>query len=331
MQWPVLMSFIAVVLLGGCSSQEERFQNIEPVADKSYYDVIKWRLFTDREEWPEWVESTQHKVPTERVEGNSLSYVVINHATVLIQWRGQNILTDPIYSQRASPLSWLGPKRVRAPGVAFEDLPPIDVVLLSHNHYDHFDSDTLMRLEKEHQPLFVAGLKNGALLKELGLSKVREMKWWESFPLGELKVHFVPAQHWSARGVFDRRKTLWGGFSLKDASGKHVYFAGDTGYGKFFKMIEERLGGVDLAFLPIGAYEPRWFMKPQHINPEEAIMAHFDLKSRSSVGIHFETFQLTNEGFGVPRETLNRLWNSKERQSKFVAPEFGKSILIEDF
>ncbi len=317
------------LLFCSCSSQGERFQNIEPVPDKSFFDVLKWRLFTEREPWPKWIEAPQFKVDKKRIEGDALSYAVINHASVLIQWKGLNILTDPIYSDRSSPVSWAGPKRVRPPGIRFEDLPPIDMVLISHNHYDHLDTETLKRLEESHRPLFVAGLKNGELLRDLGLSQIKEMDWWDSFKMGDVSIYFVPAQHWSARGLFDRRETLWGGYGLKGPRGEHIYFAGDTGYGKFFKIIKERLGPVHLAFLPIGAYEPRWFMKPQHVNPSEAIQAHYDLESKRSVGIHFETFQLTDEGYGEPREALDKEWAEKERKTEFRVPTFGESVLIE--
>jgi L-ascorbate metabolism protein UlaG (beta-lactamase superfamily) len=315
-----------LVLLMGCSSQNERFQNREPFADKSLLDIIKWRLSTKKESWPEWIESEQYNIPHERSE--ELSYTVINHATVLIQWYGLNILTDPVFSKRVSPVSWLGPQRVRLPGVRFEDLPPIDIVLISHNHYDHLDLETLKRLKLKSNPLIVVGLRNGELLESEGLDHYRELDWWQDFERGGLSFSFVPAQHWSARGLFDKRMTLWGGFSIKERAkgAKHVYFAGDTGYGRFFKEIKEKRGRVDVAFLPIGAYEPRWFMKDQHMNPREAIQAHHDLESVYSVGIHFETFQLTDEGVYTPRKTLEHLKEEKELKGEFHAPTFGVTV-----
>lgn len=299
----------------------ERFQNLEPFPDKSFFQLLKWRLFGTREKWPQWVE-TKTSIPPRKSEGDKITYTVINHATVLIQFQGLNILTDPHYSLRSSPVSWAGPKRGRNPGVRFEDLPPIDVVVISHNHYDHLDLPTLKRLQKHSDPVIFVGLKNGKLLKEEGLSKVEEFDWWQEVKLGALSFTFVPGQHWSARGLNDRFETLWGGFFIKGTE-KSVYFAGDTGYGKFFSLIKEKCGKPDLSFIPIGAYEPRWFMKNAHINPEEAIHAHEDLGSGVSVGIHFETFQLTDEAFERPRQDFEKAWEKSGKLGRFFAPEFG--------
>ncbi len=313
-------------MFNSCSSH--KFENIEPIPDKGLWDILKWKFTENQKAWPKWVELPQHTVESERNPSSDIKYSVINHATVLIQWHGVNIITDPIYSERSSPLSWAGPKRVRSPGIAFNDLPPIDLVLISHNHYDHLDIDTLKLLNKRDHPLFVVGQKNGELLKAHGIEKYKEMNWWEEFDFNTLTITFTPSQHWSARGLFDRRETLWGGYSIKDKEQSHIYFAGDTGYGKFFKLIEEKLGAPQLSFLPIGAYAPRWFMKNHHMDPSDAITAHKDLKSSQSVGIHFETFQLTDEAFNEPRTTFNLLWHDEKKMgisTDFFAPEFGKT------
>ncbi|MCR9203278.1 MAG: MBL fold metallo-hydrolase [Halobacteriovoraceae bacterium] len=289
---------------------------------------MKWRLFSSREKWPEWVETQQGKPSLKRVTGFKVHYLPVNHACVLIQFGGKNILTDPIYSQRTSPVSWAGPKRVRKPGISFEDLPPIDMVVISHNHYDHLDLPTLKKLKEKFDPVFYIGLKNGELLKSEGITKIVEMNWWQTEKNDLMDITFVPAQHWSARGLFDRFETLWGGFYLKSKNAK-VYFAGDTGYGNFFTLIKEKLGSPDLSFLPIGAYEPRWFMKNAHMNPTEAVKAHHDLESGHSIGIHFETFQLTNEAFETPRKEFQEAWLKSQKKGSFEAPEFGKEYVLE--
>ncbi|MCF8059013.1 MAG: MBL fold metallo-hydrolase [Bacteriovoracaceae bacterium] len=300
----------------------EKFNNLEPFKAKSFMDLMKWRFTSSREEWPEFVDSTQ-VIPKKRSDKEKVFYTIINHATVLIQISGLNILTDPQYSKRASPFSWIGPKRVREPGISFENLPPIDVVLISHNHYDHLDLPTLKRLSDIFKPEIYVGLKNKPLLEEAGIVNVYEFDWWQQRKFKDIEITFVPAQHWSARGMFDRFETLWGGFYMKSPKHK-VYFAGDTGFGSFFRLIKEKLGAPDLAFIPIGAYEPRWFMKNAHVNPLEAIMGHEELEAKQSIGIHFETFQLTNEAYGTPRKEFNEAWSKSKKVNKFIAPEFGQ-------
>jgi L-ascorbate metabolism protein UlaG (beta-lactamase superfamily) len=242
---------------------------------------------------------------------------------------GLNILTDPIWSHRASPLRWAGPRRVRRPGLAFEKLPPIHVVLVSHNHYDHMDLPTLRRLQQRFAPLFLTGMGNRRYLRKRGLAHVEELDWWQthSAPDG-LSVTMTPAQHFSRRGLFDGLRTLWGGFLLR-AGSKQVYFTGDSAYGDHFRDIARRLGQVDLALLPIGAYEPRWLMQAAHMNPEEAVRAHLDLQPRLSLGMHFGTFQLTDEAIDSPIEELReslRRFGIAERA--FRVPGFGETIIL---
>jgi L-ascorbate metabolism protein UlaG (beta-lactamase superfamily) len=329
------MKFIFLVLfflLSSCASSKEKdvfvapfdgqkFQNIEPTQDKSLFTLIKWRYIRNPGKWPKWVETRPGKVLKKRTDKGEIHWMMINHASVLIQIDGFNILTDPIWSERTSPVSWAGPKRVTNPGIKFEDLPPIDLVVISHNHYDHLDLPTLKRLKNKHDPLFAVGLKSGKLLKGQGITKFVEMDWWQSEKIKDLSVQFVPAQHWSARGLGDKREALWGGFVIQGS--QKVYFAGDTGWGTFFKLIREKIGQPDLAFIPIGAYEPRWFMKQFHVNPEEAVRAHIDLGSRYSVGVHFGTFQLTDEGYDQPAKELKEAL-LKYKIENFVVPTFGK-------
>jgi len=302
----------------------EKFSNIEPTPGKSFWTVMKWRWTRKSGFWPKWVESTPGKIAKQRTDKGEVHWMMINHASVLIQIDGVNIITDPIWSKRPSPVSFAGPTRVRDAGIKFEDLPPIDYVLISHNHYDHLDLDTLVRLKKDHNPLFVVGLKNKKTLENEGITKILEMDWWQEEVTEKIKIKFVPAQHWSARGLTDRKKALWGGFVIEGS--KKVYFAGDTGWGKFFKMIREKIGSPDLSFIPIGAYEPRWFMKYHHINPEEAVKAHVDLGSKLSVGVHFGTFEgLTDEAYNQPPKELKEAM-TKYNVSNFVVPSFGKIV-----
>jgi L-ascorbate metabolism protein UlaG (beta-lactamase superfamily) len=253
--------------------------------------------------WPVWASDPPQAPPPERSAGLRVTFV--NHATLLVQIEGVNILTDPQWSDRASPVSWAGPKRHRAPGIRFEDLPPIDLVLVSHNHYDHMDLPTLRRLETRTHPRFVAALGNAAFLKSQGIP-AEDIEWWQTLTLpGGLKVTSVPAQHFSARSVNDRNNALWGGFVVQGKS-ESVFFAGDTGYGPHFAEIGRRFPGIRVALLPIGAYLPRWFMKPMHISPEEAVQADLDLGAQAAVPMHYGTFKLSEEGIDDPVKDLRQ-------------------------
>lgn len=264
-------------------------------------DVFTWLRTRKPARWPGWAENEKFPLPATRLSTQLRDWRVtfINHATVLIQIGPYNLITDPVWSERVSPFKNMGPRRIRAAGVALKDLPPIDVILLSHNHYDHLDLATLKFLEKRDHPQIVTGLGNAALLHANGIKHVSELDWWDCVEHRELKIHFTPAQHFSGRGVRDRDMTLWGGLWVETEAGS-LFFAGDTGYGPHFKEIAERLGNPRLALLPIGAYEPRWFMGPVHMNPEDAVLAHCDLDARESLAIHFNTFQLTDERIDQP-------------------------------
>ena len=263
-------------------------------------------MFTRRpSKWPKWVDYPPAAKPPERVMGASLRLTYINHATVLIQTGGLNLVTDPHYSLRCSPVQWAGPARAHAPGLAFENLPPIDYVLLSHNHYDHMDMGTLTRLLEAHPCKIVTGLKTGDYLPQALRSRVAELDWWQSLELGAgAKAHFVPVQHFSARGMHDRFRSLWGGFVLEGPWGK-IYFPGDTAYGRHFSLVRERLGAMRMGLLPIGAYAPRWFMKEVHMIPEETVQAFQDLGCEFALGIHWGCFQLTEEPIFEPVERMN--------------------------
>lgn len=255
----------------------------------------------------------------------------IGHATVLLQVGGLNILTDPMFSERASPLSWIGPKRKTPPAMRIEELPRIDAVIVSHNHYDHLDLPTLRALDKQAggPPLFLMPLGVGDWLKRQGIANVQQLDWWQSHPVGSSHLHFVPVQHWSARGLFDRFETLWGGWVIESqADGKpfKAFFTGDTGYSKDFIDIHRRFGDFDFAMIPVGAYEPRWFMKPQHVNPEEAVQIHRDLRARRSLGIHWGAFELTDEALDEPLSALQAaLVSAKLIGEPFVTTPLGQT------
>jgi N-acyl-phosphatidylethanolamine-hydrolysing phospholipase D len=237
----------------------------------------------------------------------------VGHATTLVQLGGLNVLTDPIFSERASPLSLVGPRRAQPPGVALDELPHIDLVLVSHNHYDHLDLASVRALNQQAAgpPLFVVPRGNRAWMNDAGISRVVELDWWQSQRLGEVEVVLTPVQHWSGRSFSDRLQTLWGGYAVF-APDLHLYFSGDTGYSKDFADTRERFkprqpaagGGFDLALIAIGGYEPRWFMKEQHVNPAEAVMIHRDLNAKRSIGIHWGTFELTDEALDEPPRAL---------------------------
>ena len=301
---PLLMSCTSAPGYEGKTSSHfngKHFVNTQPM-DKSAGDMVRlgWGALTNAADWPDWIDVEPQTVANERVhEGISVTF--INHATFLIQVDGINILTDPVYSERASPFQWAGPKRVHSPGVAMEDLPPIDVILISHNHYDHLDKATLRSLleAQEEPPLLLAGLGNAELLAELGSSDQRDLDWEGSAHREGIEFVFTECRHRSGRGASDQMKTLWGSFVIKTSQG-NLYFAGDTGYSPHLQETGDRHGPFALSLLPIGAYEPRWFMKDVHLNPEEAVKAHKELRSEYSIGIHFGTFQLTYEPIDQP-------------------------------
>ncbi|MHB8417003.1 MAG: MBL fold metallo-hydrolase [Myxococcales bacterium] len=295
----------------------EHFHNETPSAQPSN-GFLKWALHRHPGPWRDWTEAPPGPPPPRRVEGAGLRVTFINHSTALIQTAGLNILTDPIWSLRCSPVPWAGPKRVRPPGLRFEDLPPIDVVLVSHNHYDHLDLPTLRRLQESFHPRFVTGLGNGAVLGHADIPNPTELDWWRSIDLAPgVRLTAVPAQHFSNRGLLDRNDTLWEGFVLEGPAG-NAYFAGDTGYGPHFAEIRRRLGPIRLALLPIGAYRPEWFMAPVHLSPVQAAQAQRDLGAATAVAIHFGTFRLADDGELEAVEALHRALEAEPGQRFWV-------------
>lgn len=309
----------------------QRFQNIQPKAHKSLRSVLKWQLNRPPQQaWQTLPLAAPIAPVAERVWGAELRVTYINHATLLIQQHGLNILTDPLWSQRASPFDFIGPKRHHAPGLSLEQLPPIDLILVSHNHYDHLDLYSLRQLaERFPQAHVVTGLGNAELIKECGLSRVSELDWWQSLPLNDaLTLHAVPAQHWSARARHDTNRTLWLGFVLESAEGP-VLFPGDSGLGPEFVQIHQRFGPMRFAALPIGAYAPRWFMRDNHMNPDDAVQAHQQLAAQCSMAIHFGTFNLSDEEqFAPVQELTQALLERQVPASQFRAPQPGEQWLV---
>lgn len=298
----------------------------DPPVNKSFTEFLRWRFTrAPSEDWELRHERPEVPPPPARVEGDALEITFVNHATVLIQARGLNLLTDPIWSRRASPFRWAGPRRHLQPGVAFDDLPRIDAVLISHNHYDHMDLPTLRRLAERDDPLFLVPLANCAYFRRVPGARCVELDWWESSSvLPGAVIHAVPARHWSRRGLRDTNRALWSGWVID--AGKSVYFAGDTGYGEHFAEIRDRLGSPDVALMPIGAYLPRWFMSAQHVDPAEAVLAADVLGAGVTMAMHHACFPLADEGQWQALEDLEAvLLDRPDRDEAFWAPAHGES------
>ena len=309
-------SIFVAGLLAGCASNVELDENApehhrqdgtfvnsngEAIA-KPLSALIKWQR-----EAPDVTPLNLPSVPPQLdalADPTSAQVTWIGHSTFLLQVDGLNILTDPIFSERASPVSFAGPKRTTPPAMSVEQLPPIDIVLISHNHYDHLDKPSIKALQSKqpgNPPSYYVPLGQKAWFDKLGVSQVTELDWWAKAKVGNATVHAVPVQHWSSRSPFDRNKTLWAGFVI-DSSSLRTLFVGDSGYSNDFKTIAQRLGKVDLALVPIGAYDPRWFMKSAHMNPEEALQAVQDVGAKRAIGMHWGTFSLTDEPMAEPGE-----------------------------
>ena len=299
--------------------------------NKPFSDLIKWRWGRTQ---PEIFNFKLYKNDPKFLKENrdipTLTW--IGHSTLLIQYKGVNILTDPHLTQRASPISFAGPKRYTPPGLSIDDLPIIDLILISHNHYDHLDKltiKTIIKNQPDKPPKIFVPLKLKQWFLNLGITNITELDWQESIKFGEWEVHAVPVQHWSARTPFDRNKTLWAGWVL-ETEGFRFFFAGDTGYSKDFKNLGEKFGQFDLAAIPIGAYEPRWFMKDAHVNPEEAVMIHQDINARYSVGIHWGTFILTDEPVEEPpKRLLVALEKAGISEENFFVMEHGETKVLD--
>lgn len=298
----------------------------QPSTDRGLKDMLRWKLAGGATRWPSAVPVTPAK-PEPRVAG--LRITMVGHATLLIQVAGINILTDPVWSDRASPFSFAGPKRVTAPGIAFDDLPPIDVVLLSHCHYDHLDVATLRRLQAVHAPLMAMPLGNDAIVRAaVPGARCIVGDWWDRLPVTDaITSTLTPANHWANRWPSDVRMALWSGHYLNTPVGS-IWFVGDTGYGDgaIFRDVRAKLGAPAVALIPIGAYEPRWFMAAQHVDPTEAVRIFKDVGAGEALGIHWGTFQLTDEAREAPRLALaSALAAAGLSSQRFAAAQPGNS------
>ena len=301
---------------------------------KSLTEVLRWQFGGGRQRhaWPDWVPSTYADTPPARVTGDKVRLVFVGHASWLIQTAGLNILIDPVWSERASPFSWAGPKRHNDPGIAFDALPLIDAVLVSHGHYDHLDVATLSRLQAKFSPRIVTPLGNDVTMRAAdGAIGAQAFDWHQRVELGNgIAVTLVPTRHWSARGLFDRNKALWASFVLETPVGK-IYIVCDSGYGDglHFRRVRETHGALRAAILPIGAYEPRWFMRDQHMNPEDAVKALADCGAQQAFAHHHGTFQLTDEAIDAPELALHAALDAAGvARERFVALKPGQVVEI---
>ena len=285
----------------------ERFFNPGKPENKPFSKVLKWYATRKRQAWPAFSDLPATDKPPRKVADNRLRVGFAGHASLLIQTQGLNLLTDPVWSDRAGPFAWAGPKRVHPPGIRFEDLPPIDVVLISHNHYDHLDLDLVAKLWQRDHPLIIAPLGNDTIIhSRVPAARVEVRDWGGQVAVAPgLTVHLEPTHHWSARSPWDRNRALWASFVLATPGGA-IYFVGDSGYGggDNFRAAAAKYGPFRLAVLPIGSYEPRWFMADNHMNPEEAVEAWHDLGRPLMLPTHYAMFQLADTGYETPLRDL---------------------------
>jgi len=323
-----LLAFIVITFFCSSYAGAQTYKNTnEQENGKTFGQLMTWVF--DGEKGPKKVE-IETSTQWQELTLDQTNYAVwIGHATYLINNGDITILTDPIFSKRASPIGFAGPKRMIPPAMTLDDLPQIDVVAVSHNHYDHLDIWSLKKLYKLNpETIFLVPAGDRLKLIKAGIKNVYEMQWWGAFNLSNTTFHFTPVQHWSKRGLFDRNKSLWGGWFIK-SNDLALYHAGDTGYSSDFKTTYERLGASDYSFIPIGAYDPRWFMKDSHVNPEEAVQIALDLKTPHSFGMHWGTFTLTDEPVLEPPARLKEALKEQNLAPDFfISPKPGEILQL---
>ncbi|MEC9391971.1 MAG: MBL fold metallo-hydrolase [Pseudomonadota bacterium] len=315
----LLSIFFLLIIISIPSNSETTFTNTDGQSNnRNLSEILKWS-FNRESPIPEYLEVKEIIDPNIFQEKRNYAFW-IGHASFLVSNGNVNILFDPIFSERASPLKFAGPKRLIRPATNISSLPKIDIIAISHNHYDHLDIESLKKIQNKYPNVKILIPKgDGKLLKKHNLKNGKEFLWWESIKIKETTLTFTPSQHWSARGLGDRNKSLWGSWHVKHDK-KNIFHAGDTGYSEDFKEIHKRLGNVDFAMIPIGAYAPRWFMGYSHVNPEEAIKIAIDLNAKESVGMHWGTFILTDEPVLEPKKELNKLSIEKDINFYTVLP-----------
>ena len=323
-----ILAFIVITFFCSSYAGAQTYKNTnEQENGKTFGQLMTWVL--DGEKSPEKIE-IETSTQWQELAPNQTNYAVwIGHATYLINNGDINILTDPIFSKRASPIGFVGPKRMIPPAITLNDLPKIDAVVISHNHYDHLDIWSLKKLFKlNSETIFMVPAGDKKRLVKAGIRNIIEMNWWDIFRVSNTEFHFTPVQHWSKRGLFDRNKSLWGGWFIK-SNDLALYHAGDTGYSSDFKTTYERLGAPDYSFIPIGAYDPRWFMQDSHVNPEEAVQIALDLKTPHSFGMHWGTFTLTDEPVLEPPARLKEALEKQNLESDFfMSPKPGEILQL---
>lgn len=326
---------MALSILWGCGERRlfatsdhfdgERYFNPGLTEDHGFWDVLKWQMQFSREAWPKNVENKFSDGPKKDVGEREISFTFINHASFLIQTQKYNILTDPVFSERVSPFTWIGPARVRPPGLKITELPPVHFIVISHNHYDHMDMPALKDLASQHKPVILVPAGDRDKLTKEGIGNVFEYDWGQARDEHDgIGFTFARSQHFSGRWLNDRFKALWGAWIIRLPFAQ-LYFAGDTGYSDHFASTGAEFGGFDLSFIPIGAYEPRWFMKSMHVNPAEAVLAHKDLRSKISVAMHHGTFQLTDEAIDAPVKDLEAALAKEAEKPDFRVMEPGQT------
>ena len=318
------------------------FRNPWPDSEpRSWRDVLRWNRQRRREHLPPT--PARGSLPTARPEvvrphadPAELRATWIGHSTVLLQAGGLNILTDPVFSQRAFPVQWAGPRRIMDPAMSIDDLPPLDVILLSHSHYDHLDKPAVRQLTRRHpNATWVVPLRLGPYIRGWGARTIVELDWWHDAVVGNLRVSAIPARHFSARRLGDRNKTLWCGFAF-EVAGKRIFFAADTAYHPEFDEVGRRYGPFDFVMIPIGAYDPRWFMHVVHVDPEEAVRIYQDLIAPhpsvmppTMLAIHWGTFRLTDEAMDEPPRRTAERWRAEGlEESRLWIARFGETRAI---
>jgi L-ascorbate metabolism protein UlaG (beta-lactamase superfamily) len=293
--------------------------------------LFQWLANRQPGPWRKWVDAAPGPIPPERVDNGAIRATFVGHSSVLLQFEGINVLLDPIWSKRASPVSFAGPKRHRPPGIRFEHLPKIHLVLQSHDHYDHFDVPTLRRIAAQWKPNFAVplGVAPRLVSKKIATdSQIAELDWWQPAQFSDsIRITAVPARHFSGRGLRDRNRTLWAGYVIESPAGT-ILFAGDTAYGPHFAEIAARFPKIRLSLIPIGAYRPQWFMGPVHISPSDAVRAHKEVGAATSIGIHFGTFHLADDGEDEPVTELQRALDQEKERLRFwtLDPGEGRDI-----